>query len=62
MLLLLLTATWSLSQRQSALPRLDFSDMKLDNGLRVIIAPDHSAPVCSVSVTYNVGSRNEQRG
>src|SRR5437764_2674792 len=62
MLLLLLTATWSLSQGQSALPRLDFSDTKLDNGLRVIIAPDHSAPVCAVSVTYNVGSRNEQPG
>jgi len=46
----------------SALPKLEFTDSKLDNGLRVIIAPDHSAPVCAVSVTYNVGSRNEQPG
>jgi predicted Zn-dependent peptidase len=46
----------------SALPQLTFTDTKLDNGLRVIIAPDHSAPVCAVSVTYNVGSRNEQPG
>jgi zinc protease len=46
----------------SALPKLEFTDTKLDNGLRVIIAPDHSAPVCAVSVTYNVGSRNEQPG
>jgi predicted Zn-dependent peptidase len=46
----------------SALPQLNFTDTKLDNGLRVIIAPDHSAPVCAVSVTYNVGSRNEQPG
>ena len=60
--LLLLTASWSQSQSQSALPHLDFRDTKLDNGLRVIIAPDHSAPVCAVSVTYNVGSRNEQPG
>jgi zinc protease len=46
----------------SALPKLEFTDTKLDNGLRVIIVPDHSAPVCAVSVTYNVGSRNEQPG
>jgi zinc protease len=46
----------------SALPKLEFTDNKLDNGLRVIIASDPSAPVCAVSVTYNVGSRNEQPG
>jgi len=47
---------------QSKVPRLEFSDQRLENGLRVLIAPDHSAPVFSISVTYNVGSRNEHPG
>jgi predicted Zn-dependent peptidase len=41
---------------------LDFTDQRLENGLRVIIAPDHSAPVFAIAVTYNVGSRNERPG
>jgi predicted Zn-dependent peptidase len=47
---------------QSKVPRLDFTDQRLENGLRVLIAPDHSAPVFSIAVTYNVGSRNERPG
>ncbi len=43
-------------------PRVEFTDTKLKNGLRVIIAEDHTAPVVSVAVTYNVGSRNERMG
>ena len=39
-----------------------FSDTRLENGLRVIIAEDHSAPVYSLVVQYNVGSRDERRG
>jgi zinc protease len=45
-----------------ALPKLVFTDTKLDNGLRVILVPDHSAPVYSIDVCYNVGSRNERPG
>jgi zinc protease len=47
---------------QSKLPKLQLTDTTLDNGLRVIIAPDHTAPVFAVSVTYNTGSRNEKPG
>src|ERR1041385_6187267 len=36
--------------------------VKLKNGLRVILSEDHSAPVYSIAVTYNVGSRNEVKG
>ena len=43
-------------------PKLDLRDTKLDNGLRVILVPDHSAPVYSIDVAYNVGSRNERPG
>jgi zinc protease len=39
-----------------------FSDTRLKNGLRVIIAEDHHAPVYSIAISYNVGSRNERRG
>jgi predicted Zn-dependent peptidase len=46
----------------SGATRIQFSDTKLDNGLRVIISEDHAAPVFSVAVTYNVGSRDERKG
>src|SRR6476660_8069115 len=42
--------------------RVDFKETTLKNGLRVITVEDHSAPVIAVSVTYNVGSRNERQG
>jgi zinc protease len=44
------------------LPKIEFRDLKLDNGLRVILVPDHSAPVYAIDVCYNVGSRNERPG
>jgi len=43
-------------------PKITFTDTKLKNGLRVVIAEDHSAPVFSVAVNYNVGSRDERKG
>jgi len=43
-------------------PQLRFTDYRLKNGLRVLLAPDHSAPVVALSVTYDVGSRNERPG
>src|ERR1700722_17414558 len=44
------------------LPQLEFREAELDNGLRVILVPDHSAPVYAIDVAYNVGSRNERPG
>lgn len=44
------------------LPILELKDVRLSNGLRVILAPDHSAPVYAINVTYNVGSRDERPG
>jgi zinc protease len=50
-------------QAQSARSvRVDFKETTLKNGLRVITVEDHSAPVIALSVTYNVGSRNERQG
>jgi predicted Zn-dependent peptidase len=42
--------------------RVQFTDRTLPNGLRVIIAEDHAAPVYSIVVQYNVGSRDERKG
>ena len=44
------------------IPKVNFTDTRLKNGLRVIISPDRAAPVVSVAVAYNVGSRNERAG
>src|SRR5205085_132031 len=43
-------------------PHVDLKETRLANGLRVITVEDHNAPVIAVSVTYNVGSRNEKPG
>ena len=41
---------------------LQYETYRLDNGLRVILAQDHSTPLVTVNVWYNVGSRNERNG
>jgi predicted Zn-dependent peptidase len=43
-------------------PTVKFSDTKLANGLRVIISENHAAPVFSVALVYDVGSRDERPG
>jgi predicted Zn-dependent peptidase len=62
LLLVLLLGAIQAVAGPSKVPRLEFTDQRLENGLRVLIAPDHSAPVFSIAVTYNVGSRNERPG
>ena len=42
--------------------RIAFEQFTLPNGLRVIFSPDHSTPIVTVDVWYEVGSRNERRG
>jgi predicted Zn-dependent peptidase len=43
-------------------PTVRFSDDRLANGLRVIVAEDHLAPVVAVNLWYDVGSKHEQPG
>jgi zinc protease len=43
-------------------PSLDISHHTLGNGLRVVLAPDRSAPVVGVAVLYDVGIRSEPEG
>ncbi|MEP6743689.1 MAG: pitrilysin family protein [bacterium] len=42
--------------------RVNYKETTLKNGLRVITVEDHTAPVVSTAVTYNVGSRDEKKG
>ena len=42
--------------------RIQLDTFVLANGLKVVLAPDHSTQVVAVNVWYNVGSRNEQVG
>lgn len=44
------------------LPPLEIEEYTLSNGLRVVLNPDHGAPVVSIAVYYDVGSRNERDG
>jgi zinc protease len=41
---------------------ISYEAFALPNGLRVIYSEDHSTPIVSVDVWYNVGSRNERPG
>jgi zinc protease len=55
----LLASAASSTQKSIQIPIQQF---KLENGLRVLISEDHSAPTYAVSLTYNVGSHNERAG
>ena len=45
-----------------AVPKIKFTDTRLENGLRVLIAEDHYAPVYAICVAYKVGSKDERPG
>ncbi|MGE5682697.1 MAG: M16 family metallopeptidase [Bacillota bacterium] len=40
--------------------KIDFIEYNLDNGLHVILHQNNSTPIIAVTVTYHVGSKNEQ--
>ncbi|MEE9200407.1 MAG: pitrilysin family protein [Candidatus Brocadiales bacterium] len=46
----------------AALIELDLKEHRLENGLRLLINEDHSAPVISFQIWYHVGSINERPG
>ncbi len=50
----------ALSAQESG--RIQLDTFSLSNGLKVVLAPDHSTQVVAVDVWYNVGSRNEMVG
>ena len=56
------SAAMAASLAAATTQQLKFTDTKLKNGLRVIIHEDHTAPVFSIAVVYNAGSRDERQG
>jgi predicted Zn-dependent peptidase len=57
-----LLAAAALAGAQTGRLHIPIQQFKLANGLRVIVSEDHSAPTFAISVTYNVGSRDERKG
>jgi predicted Zn-dependent peptidase len=43
-------------------PIVRFSDERLPNGLRLIVAEDHLVPVAAINLWYGVGSKHEEKG
>ena len=50
------------SMAENELPKIDFTEYRLDNGLQVLLHEDHSLPVAHVEVWYHVGSKDEPEG
>ena len=42
--------------------RIPIETLTLDNGLRVVLSEDHTAPIVAVNLWYHVGSGNERAG
>src|SRR5918995_1493133 len=58
----LITVVCAAAVTAITVPKVNFTDTRLKNGLRVIVSPDRAAPVVSIAVAYNVGSRDERPG
>jgi predicted Zn-dependent peptidase len=50
------------AQGKANIPKVNLKETKLKNGLRVFLVEDHSAPVISLALNYDVGSRDERKG
>jgi zinc protease len=44
------------------LPEIPIQRSRLDNGLRIILSPDDTAPIVAVNLWYDVGSKHEKPG
>jgi zinc protease len=50
------------SHAQTSMPRLNYRDRTLANGLRVLTVEDHSSPTVAIQVWYKVGSKDDPEG
>lgn len=50
------------AQKGDKLPKLNYEEFRLKNGLRVIMHQDKSTPIVAVNLWYHVGSKNEVVG
>jgi zinc protease len=58
----LIMTTNVFAQNGGKLPKLNYTEFKLKNGLRVIMHQDRSTPIVAVNLWYHVGSKNEVPG
>jgi zinc protease len=52
----------AVSRAQVAMPRINFQQQTLPNGMRVLSAVDHSSPTVAIQVWYHVGSKDDPPG
>jgi zinc protease len=52
----------STGKSAASIPKISYKEVKLKNGLRVFLVEDNSAPVISLALIYDTGSRNERKG
>ncbi|MGI8655708.1 MAG: TonB family protein [Pyrinomonadaceae bacterium] len=50
------------SQAQTNIPRLDYRERTLANGLKIYSVEDHSSPTVAIQVWYHVGSKDDPPG
>ncbi len=50
------------SLAQVSLPRINFQQKVLPNGMRILSAVDHSSPTVAIQVWYHVGSKDDPAG
>lgn len=50
------------SSAQVSMPRINFRESTLPNGMRVLSAVDHSSPTVAIQVWYHVGSKDDPSG
>jgi zinc protease len=58
---LVLSASQTVSP-QVKMPRVDFRERTMANGLRVLSVEDHSSPTVAIQVWYHVGSKDDPQG
>ena len=59
-LIFLMAVSFLGASNQTQKDGVDYTRFTLENGLDVILHEDHSSPIVAVTVTYHVGSKNEE--
>src|SRR6266850_5755972 len=62
LLVLLALSTSQILLAQVKMPRVDFRERTLANGLRLLGVEDHSSPTVAIQVWYHVGSKDDPQG
>ena len=62
LVIVFLFTTVTFAQNSNTLPKFEFKEFRLKNGLRVIMHQDKSTPLVAVNIWYHVGSKNEVYG